>query len=186
MKNLLLSLFLIFISTALISQVPTPNLADGQQVCPNTISIYGDQVINPTSTYSFSILPVQLFTTIGQQIQVTWTTPGIYTMTMVETNAAGCQVTTTADITVLTNVTATINPIVVCQDASAVNITGQNLGTTPVYSGTGVTGTTFNPAGLLPGNYNISITSLTASGCAITGAGVATVEPLPTGIIYTD
>jgi len=186
MKNLLFSIVILLTSLTAYSQVPTPNAANGQTVCPNETHFYGDQVIDPTSTYQFSIVPAQPFTVSSQQIQVTWTTPGVYTMTMIETNASGCQFTTTAQITVQNAVTATIDPIVVCEGGIAQNITGQNLGSNPVFSGTGVNGTTFNPSGLLAGNYTITVTSQTAGGCPITGTGTVTVEPLPTGIIYTD
>lgn len=186
MKNLFLSLIFILLTSTVFGQVPTPNVADGQIVCPNEMHYYGDQVVNPTSTYTFSIVPAQAFTTVGQQIQVTWVTPGVYTMTMTETNSAGCQFVTVAQITVQPNVIATIDPIVICQDGGDVVITGQNLGVNPIFNGTGVFGNTFDPTGLAPGVYNINVVSQTANGCSITGTGTATVEPLPTGIIYTD
>lgn len=186
MKNLFLSLIFILLTSTVFAQVPTPNIADGQIVCPNEMHFYGDQVVNPTSTYTFSIVPAQAFTTVGQQIQVTWVTPGVYTMTMTETNAAGCQIVTVAQITVQPNVIATIDPIVLCQNSGDVPITGQNLGVNPIFNGTGVFGNIFDPTGLAPGIYNINVVSQTANGCSITGAGTATVEPLPTGIIYTD
>jgi len=110
----------------------------------------------------------------------------VYTMTMTETNSAGCQVVTVAQITVQPNVIAIIDPIVVCQDAADVVITGQNLGVNPIFNGTGVFGNVFDPAGLAPGIYNITVTSQTTNGCSITGTGTVTINPLPTGIIYTD
>lgn len=186
MKSLFLSFIFILVSISILAQVPTPNIADGQVVCPNEMHYYGDQIVNPTSTYNFSIVPAQTFTTVGQQIQVTWTTPGVYTMTMTETNSAGCQVVTVAQITVQPNVIATIDPIVVCQNAADVVITGQNLGVNPIFNGTGVFGNVFDPAGLAPGIYNITVTSQTTNGCSITGTGTVTINPLPTGIIYTD
>jgi len=186
MKNLLLSLIFILVNITLFAQVPTPNIADGQIVCPNAVHFYGDQVVNPTSTYTFSIIPAQAFTIVGQQIQVTWVIPGVYTMTMTETNSAGCQFVTIAQITVQPNIIATIDPIVVCQNGGDVPITGQNLGVNPIFNGTGVAGNIFDPTGLAPGVYNINVVSQTANGCSITGTGIATVEPLPTGIIYTD
>jgi hypothetical protein len=186
MKSLFLSFIFILVSTSILAQVPTPNVADGQSVCPNETHYYGDQIITPTSTYQFNIVPAQPFTIVGQQMQVTWTTPGVYTITMIETNVAGCQFTITAQVTVQNTVQATITAIVVCEDGSIQNITGQNLGVNPVFSGPGVTGNTFNPAGLAPGVYNITVNSQTANGCIVTGAGTATIEPLPTGIIYTD
>ena len=48
MKNLLLSLIFILVNVTLFAQVPTPNVADGQIVCPNAVHFYGDQVVNST------------------------------------------------------------------------------------------------------------------------------------------
>ena len=186
MKNLLFSIILLLTCFTVNAQVPTPNVANGQSVCPNDVHFYGDQFIDATSTYQFNISPAQAFNVIGQQIEVTWTTPGVYTITMIETNASGCEFTTTAQIVVQNSVQAIIDPITVCQDGAIQNITGQNLGTNPVFNGTGVSGSTFNPSGLASGVYNITVTSQTANGCPITGTGTVTIEPLPTGIIYTD
>jgi len=129
MKNLFLSLFFILLTITIFGQVPTPNIADGQVVCPNAVHFYGDQVVNPTSTYTFNILPPQAFTVVGQQIQVTWLTPGVYTMTMTETNAAGCQFTTIANITVPGLAPGTYNITVVSQTANGCSITGAGTAT---------------------------------------------------------
>ena len=186
MKNLLLLIILVLLSTKLFAQVPTPNLANGQNVCVNDVHFYGDQTIDPTSTYQFSILPIQPFNTVNQQIEVTWTLPGIYTITMVKTNANGCELTTTATINVNDIIIATIDPIEICEGDPVQNITGQNLGNNPVFSGTGVNGNTFNPAGLSAGIYNITVNSTLPNGCLITGIGTATIYSIPSGIIYTD
>lgn len=186
MKNLLLSVICLLFSTVMYAQVPTPLIADGQTMCVGESHYYGDQVVNPTSVYTFAISNGQAFTVVGQQINVTWTTIGTYVITMTETNASGCQVIVTATINVFPAGIAVLNPISVCQDGNTQTITGLNLGVNPVYAGTGVTGNQINPAGILPGVYNFTVTSTTANGCPITGAGVFTVNPLPTGIIYTD
>lgn len=186
MKNLLLSIVCLLFSTVMYAQVPTPIVADGQTTCLGETHYYGDQVIDVGSTYTFSISNGQAFTVVGQQINVVWTTVGTYTITMTETNASGCQAVTTAIINVFPAGIAVLNPISVCQDGNIQTITGLNLGVNPVYTGTGVTGNQVNPAGLLPGVYNFSVTSATSNGCPITGTGVFTVNPLPTGTIYTD
>jgi hypothetical protein len=186
MKKILLILFLSVLTSTLLSQVPTPNIANGQSVCVNDVHYYGDQIIDPTATYQFSINPIQPFVASGQQIQVTWSTPGIYTITMTETNANGCELITTAVINVSDAVTATINPIEICEGEPVQNITGQNLGNNPVFSGIGVTGNTFDPAGLSAGVYNITVNSTSPNGCLITGIGIVTIYSTPTGVIYTD
>ena len=168
------------------AQVPTPNIANGQQVCLGETNFYGDAIIDPASTYDFSIDNSQAFTVVGQQIEVDWTTAGVYTIEMIETNASGCEFITTATITVIDVIVATVDPISVCEDGFLQTITGSNLGLTPVYSGTGVSGTEFDPTGLAPGDYTITVTSTTVNGCPVSGTGIATVETLPTGVIYTD
>ena len=186
MKNLVLSIIFILLCVSSYAQVPTPLVANGQTVCVGANHHYGDQVITPSSTYTFSILPIQAFSVVGKQINVTWTTQGTYTMTMTETTAAGCLYTTTCIITVQPPTTVSLNPIVVCQDGLPQTITGTNIGLNPSFSGTGVSNNTFNPAGISPGIYTINLTSTTANGCTTVGTTTATINPLPTGIIYTD
>jgi hypothetical protein len=187
-KIILLSVFTL-LSIVGYSQVPTPNAANGSQYCVGTTKVYGDQPLNAGSTYSFSIVPTQAFTpiTTGSQFQVTWNTPGVYTLSLTETNASGCQAVYTATITVNNIGTATINPEQACEGSTAlIPITGSNLGTSPIFSGTGVVGTNFNPTGLASGNYTVNVTSTTASGCPITGTVVFVINPLPTGTLNSD
>jgi hypothetical protein len=186
MKNLVLSIIFILLCATCYAQVPTPIVANGQTVCVGANHHYGDQVITPSSTYAFSITPVQAFSVVVKQINVTWTVQGVYTMTMTETTSAGCLYTTTCIITVLPPITVALDPIVVCQDGLPQTITGTNIGSNPSFSGVGVSNNTFNPSGILPGIYTINLTSTTANGCATVGTTTATINPLPTGIIYTD
>lgn len=186
MKKVIFLIVFLLVSLIGYAQVPTPNLAQGQILCVGENHYYGDQVLDPTSTYSFTISGGQPFTIVGQQINVTWNTVGTYTITMIETNAAGCQFTTTATITVSPAGIAILDPIVVCEEGSTQLITGTNLGVNPVFSGPGITSNTFNPTGLAPGTYNYTVTSTNANGCPITGTGTITITPLPTGTIYTD
>lgn len=190
-KYILLLLTFCLLSNFANAQVPTPNAANGQQYCVGTTVVYGDAP-QPTlgSTYSFNITgtSAQTFTNISSntQIQVLWNTPGSYTITMTETSAAGCIITTQSNITVAPAIVATIDPITVCENGATQPITGLNLGINPVYSGTGVVANVFDPTGLAPGVYNISVTSTDANGCSITGTGTATVSPLPNATINSD
>jgi hypothetical protein len=187
MKALLIT-FLLMVTQCICvqAQTPTPNIANGQIVCVGEDKFYGDSPLNPTSTYLFTITPAQAFIIIGQQIEVIWSTSGVYTMTMTETNLAGCQFTTTATITVKPNVLASITNSTICEDSPCFPITGLNLGSNPVFSGVGVVGNTFCPNGLTPGSYVINVTGNTANGCPINGTGTITIAPLPTGVINTN
>ena len=189
MKKLILLSVFTLLSIVGYSQVPTPNAANGSQYCVGTTKVYGDQPLTPGSTYSFAIVPAQAFTpiTTGSQFQVTWNTPGVYTLTLTETNASGCQAVYTATVTVNNIGTATINPEQACEGSTAlIPITGSNLGTNPVFSGTGVVGTNFDPTGLAAGNYTVNVTSTTASGCPITGTVIFVINPLPSGTLNSD
>ena len=186
MKNLVLSIIFILLCVFSYAQVLTPFAANGQTMCIGENHYYGDQVITASSTYSYSITPTQTFSVVGQQINVTWNTAGTYTMTMTESTSSGCLYSTTCIITVEPVVIALINPIVVCQDGLPQTITGTNFGSNLGFSGVGVSNNIFNPTGLAPGVYIINSTSSTTSGCIIIGTTTATVNPLPTGIIYTD
>jgi hypothetical protein len=57
----------------------------------------------------------------------------------------------------------TASDSVLCAYESPVNLVGTPTGGT--YSGTGVSGNTFNPAGLLPGNYPVTYTATDSIGC---------------------
>jgi hypothetical protein len=188
MKKLLTTLVIVLIAMISYSQVPTPNPANGNFYCPNDIKVYGDQVIDPLATYSFSITPVIPFNTIssGDQIEVTWTTPGAYTIEITKT-IGQCSSTSRATITVY----PPTNPVVInealCQGNGTINLTANPTGTNPVFTGTGVVGNTFNASGLPPGNYPITFTSTDANGCAMTGTGLIVITPPPAvPTIYTN
>lgn len=190
MKKILFTLLTLCLTANLFAQVPTPNIANGAQYCVGTTKVYGDNPLDPLNTYTFNITgtSAQAYITIssGDQIQVTWATAGSYTITINETDPNGCTVTYAANITVNPVLTATIDPITVCEDGSTQPITGTNLGVNPVYSGTGVVSTVFDPTGLSANSYTITVTSTDANGCPITGTGTATVNPTPTGTINSN
>ena len=101
MKKIILTLILTVLSIVGYSQVPTPNPANGDFYCPNDVQVYGDQVIDPLATYSFTIVPAFPFNVIsgGDQIEVTWTNPGVYTISITKT-IGQCSSTAQATITV--------------------------------------------------------------------------------------
>jgi hypothetical protein len=65
----------------------------------------------------------------------------------------------------------------VCPTAGQVQLSGTPAGGT--FSGMGVSGSQFNPAGLATGNYTLSYTATDAIGCQTTGDVVVTIEPAP-------
>jgi hypothetical protein len=188
MKKIIFTLVLTLLSIVGFSQVPTPNPANGNFYCPNEVQVYGDQVIDPLATYSFVITPAFPFNVIsgGDQIEVTWTTPGVYTVEITKT-IGQCFSVAQAQITVYPPTIPVVINDALCQGNGTINLTANPIGSNPVFAGTGVTGTVFNASGLLPGNYPITFTSTDVNGCPMTGNGLIVITPPPvTPIIYTD
>ncbi|MNJ84183.1 putative Ig domain protein [compost metagenome] len=102
---------------------------------------------------------------------------GTQTLTYTYTDANNCTSNATATITVNTAPTASQSAIAaVCADAGTVALTGGSpAGGT--YSGTGVTGSNFNPAS---GTQVITYSYTDANGCIDTTTTTITVNPLPT------
>ena len=161
------------------SQVPTPFLANGQQKCVGSTVVYGPSVIDPLMTYSYNIVPAQVFASIsgGDQIQVTWNTPGVYNIQITATDANGCSSTSISTVTVVPALTVTVTNEVICQNSNPIPLSANPPGVT--WSGNGVVGNTFNSAGLPPGVYPITATFIDANGCQGTGNGTVTITPLP-------
>ena len=180
MKKILFSVILILLTIVLSAQVPTPNPANNTFNCLNEVQVYGDQVIDPLSTYSFSITPAFPFTLIsgGDQIQVTWNTPGVYVIEVTKTIGL-CSSTNQATVTVYPPTLPIVIVDALCQGNGTINLTANPLGTNPVFGGVGVTGNTFNAAGLVQGVYPITFTSTDANGCPMTGNGSITITPPP-------
>jgi hypothetical protein len=188
MKRILLSLLLILLTIVLSAQIPTPNPANNTFNCLNSVKVYGDQVIDPLVNYSFSITPTIPFNIIsnGDQIEVTWTTPGVYTIQITKT-IGQCSSVGTGTITVYPPTLPSVITSVLCQGNGTINLTSTPLGTNPIFTGTGVTGTVFNATGLPQGVYNIAFTSTDVNGCAMTGNGSITITPPPPiPIIFTN
>lgn len=180
MKKIAISLLLILITIVLSAQVPTPNPANNTFYCLNEVQVYGDQPIDPLANYSFNIIPAVPFTVIsgGDQIQVTWSTPGTYTIEITKTIGA-CFSIGTATVTVYPLTVPSVIVDALCQGNGIVVLTASPIGSNPVFSGIGVTGGVFNATGLAPGIYPISFTSTDINGCPMVGNGTVTIVTSP-------
>jgi len=179
MKKLFI-LFIFLLSTlTLLAQVPTPFVADGQQKCVGTTVVYGPQSVDPSITYSYSISPPIPFTPIsgGDQIQVTWNTPGTYSITITSTDANGCSSTSTSIINVVPALTIQVTNQTVCENSLPFNLVSNSSGVT--WSGIGVLGNQFDPSGLSPGDYVVNASYIDANGCIGNGSGTITITPIP-------
>jgi hypothetical protein len=188
MKKFILLMLLSLFSLALYSQIPTPNAANNTFHCLNEVQVYGDQIIDPLATYSFNINPPISFNIIsgGDQIEVTWDTPGTYVIEVTKT-IGQCFSIGQAIITIYPQTSSIITTDALCQGNGTIILNANPLGTNPLFSGVGVTGNIFDANGLLPGVYQISFSSLDGNGCEINGNGSITITPPPTiPIIFTN
>ncbi len=125
------------------------------------------------STYSWS--------TGATTSSITVNTSGIYHVTV--TGGSGCTGIATDTVTVypLPTVDFTGLPASVCADAAPIALTGNPIGGS--YSGTGMTGTHFNPNSL-NGNYTVTYHYIESThGCANTASHSITVNPFTTVVI---
>ena len=147
-----------------VNPLPTVNAGADQAVC------IGTQVTLTASganTYSWSPL-ITNGTPFTPPVGTT-----VYTAT--GTSAAGCVSTDAVQVVSYTSPTVSAGTYTsVCIDASAVTLAGTPSGGT--FSGTGVTGTTFNPAS---GTQTVTYNYTDANGCSGSGTATITVNPLP-------
>ncbi|MBC7861769.1 MAG: metallophosphoesterase family protein, partial [Bacteroidia bacterium] len=103
---------------------------------------------------------------------------GPYTITYTYTDANGCTGTATTTITVndLPVVDAGTYPAV-CINAAAITLAGTPAG--GIFSGPGVTGTTFDPAAAGAGTHTITYSYTDGNGCTATATTTITVNDLP-------
>ena len=113
----------------------------------------------------------------------TATASGSFTLTYTVTDSEGC--TASDNITVTVNATMNpnlITPPVLCEDDAVLDLNLYDDNALPgVWSGTGVTGTTFNPAGL--GGQTITLTYDPADPCANNGNINVTINALQVPIL---
>ena len=104
----------------------------------------------------------QLSSTSTASPVFTPTGAGSYVLTLTATNASNCQATSTVNITVNAAPTITLGAVTVCSGSSfnlnsVVTVNGATGGT-GTWSGTGVSGSTFNSTGLSVGTYTLTYT----------------------------
>jgi hypothetical protein len=153
----------------------------------NTVKVYGDDPIDPNAIYTFSVNNGESITLItgGDQAQITWDIVGTFTLTITKI-LNGCTTSATTTVIVTTSPSGTVDPQSVCEGGSPITLTGTNLGNSVTWSGTGVVGNTFDPAGLSAGTYTVTTTGTDANGCTIVSTGTITVTPLPTIIFNSN
>lgn len=110
-------------------------------------------------------------------ITVTYATAGTYTTTLTATNSFGSNtITQTVTVNSLPSVTSTSNYGTVCDNGGNFVLSGGSpAGGT--YSGTGVSGTNFNPATAGAGTHNITYTYTDGNGCSNAAVGSVVVAP---------
>ena len=150
-----------------------------------TITVNPLPVVN-AGTYAPLCINAAPITLTGSPIGVTFSGTGVtgnsfnpavgtQTITYTFTDANGCTGSNQTTITVnpLPVVSAgTYTPV--CINAAPITLTGSPIG--GIFSGTGVTGNTFNPA---VGTQTITYTFTNANGCANSAQTTITVNPLP-------
>lgn len=151
---------------------PKPIVTLGQDTAtcaPNSIVLNAG---NAGSTYSWSNAATTQTTTI--------TTTAIVSITV--TTPAGCKGKDTISVTIhpLPVVSFTLPKDTVCVNEGALNLSGTPAGGT--YSGTGVSGTAFNPATAGVGSHTITYTVVNANTCVGTANDVVVVKSVCTGI----
>lgn len=95
------------------------------------------------------------------------------------TTSAGCPITGSINITVnpLPVISFSLAQAMLCTNSSTIALNATPPG--GVYTGTGVTGTTYSPAAAGTGSFSISYSYTNTNGCSATSAVTATVNPVP-------
>jgi hypothetical protein len=134
---------------------------------------------NPSSnvTYSWTSSPAG-FTASTANVTANPTVATAYTLSV---SAGGC--TTTATTTQVTMnsapVTIAASSSTVCNNGSPIALSSNFDGPYAVYSGPGVSGSTFDPSLVSPGNSTVTVTYTPPTGCSGNASMNITVLPLP-------
>ncbi len=124
-------------------------------------------------------LPTGLSLSAGGAITGTPTVTGTFNFMITATDANACTAATTYSITIVCptgGATLTVSPAAVCSNAGIITIGGGSPAG-GVYSGTGVSGTTFDPSA---GSQTITYTLVDTYGCTQVAANTITVNTAPT------
>ena len=185
LKGFALVLFLVAFTMGAMAQVGSLDKTGAQTVCVGSTESYG-VVPTPGSTYSWTVTPLAGRTISGTTniIDVLWSTPGTYEVSVIETNASNCAGEPTT-------VTVTVSPFPVpiatadtpCENGT-LNLTGAPAAMA-LYSWIGPNG--FNSTDQNPtipnvtiaaaGTYTLTVTN--SSGCTATSSVEVTINPLP-------
>ena len=116
----------------------------------------------------------------GASFDVTSVAPGTYTITYTYIDDNGCENSATADIAVhaLPQVTLSLPDVTECVSSTFMALSGG----TPeagVFSGPGVTGTTFDASSAGVGSHTVVYTYTDVNGCVDSADAIVTVQPLP-------
>ncbi|AEA43384.1 T9SS-dependent choice-of-anchor J family protein [Fluviicola taffensis] len=171
-----------------IAAAPTAAVSGGGTQCgpgtfPVSIALTGAGPWNITYTDGTTPTTVNAVTTSPYTFNAT--ANGTFTVTNV--TMAGCSAVGTGTATVLFNTNPTVAFTAVgnvCDNASPVTLVGSPAGGS--FSGsTGVSGTTFDPAGLTPGSITLTYTYMDANNCSGTANSTFTLNAAPTATLGT-
>lgn len=174
-----------------ITASPTATVSGGGQLCgtgtiPVSIALTGTGPWDLTYTDGTTPTTVNGITTSPYTVNAT--ANGTFTVSNV--TAAGCSNTGTGSATVTFNAnpTVTFTPVgTVCDNANPVALVATPTGGS--FSGsTGVSGATFNPAGLTPGSVTLTYTYTDANNCSGTASSTFTLNAAPNATLgaFTD
>lgn len=171
-----------------ITASPTATVSGGGQLCgtgtiPVSIALTGT---GPWDlTYTDGTTPTTVNGIATSPYTVNATANGTFTVSNV--TAAGCSNTGTGSATVTFNAnpTVTFTPVgTVCDNANPVALVATPTGGS--FSGsTGVSGATFNPAGLTPGSVTLTYTYTDANNCSGTASSTFTLNAAPNATLGT-
>lgn len=165
-------------SNITVNTLPVVTLASISPVCVNASPFTLSGGSPAGGTYSGTGVSSGTF---NPSIPGTGTTNITYTYS----DANGCQSSASTSVTVNTIPTVTLAALSpVCQNGSAVTLTGGSP-SGGTYSGTGVSGNSFNPATAGAGTFTITYSYTNASGCSGTGTNTVTVNPTPSVTLTT-
>ena len=160
--------------------VPSVSAGPDKQLTCSVTSVLLDATVGggtPSYTYSWKN---SANVTVGTTEDITVSSPDTYTLTV--TDANGCSASDAVVVTQNVSVpSVNAGPDQeVCEDGLPVTLSGA----TPSggnWTGTGVSGNTFDPSGLAPGDYPVTYSYTdTGTGCSSSEAKTVTVNPRPT------
>ncbi len=161
-----------------VNPLPTVTLTDFTPVCVDASPITLDGGSPAGGIYSGPGVTGNTFDPAAAGV-------GTHTITYTFTDGNGCVSSAAKDITVNQLPTVTLADFTpVCVDASLITLDGGSPAG-GIYSGPGVTGSTFDPAAAGVGTHTITYTFTDGNGCIGSDTKDIVVKPLPTSLITT-